>query len=99
MKSDMMIACAGWPRWPGRSEPWRDLVRCAACCGTGYKGRIGVFEWLRMTEPIRALVLERAPASAIQRLAAEQGMETLRSAGLRAVFDGCTTIEEFMRHF
>jgi len=72
---------------------------CAACCGTGYKGRIGVFEWLRMTESMRALVLERAPASAIQHLAVEQGMETLRSAGLRAVFDGCTTIEEFMRHF
>jgi type IV pilus assembly protein PilB len=72
---------------------------CAVCNGIGYKGRIGVFEWLRMNEPIRELVLERAPASAIQRLAAAQGMETLRSAGLRAVFDGCTTVEEFMRHF
>jgi type II secretory ATPase GspE/PulE/Tfp pilus assembly ATPase PilB-like protein len=65
----------------------------------GYKGRIGIFEWLRINESIRELVLERAPASVIRRLAEEQGMEILRSAGLRAVFDGCTTIEEFMRHF
>ena len=72
---------------------------CAVCHGTGYQGRIGIFEWLRMTEPIRELVLERAPAAVIQRLAAEQGMETLRSAGLRGVFEGATTIEEFMRYF
>ena len=72
---------------------------CAVCNGMGYKGRIGIFEWLRINESIRELVLERAPASVIRRLAEEQGMEILRSAGLRAVFDGCTTIEEFMRHF
>jgi type IV pilus assembly protein PilB len=72
---------------------------CSACGHTGYRGRIGVFEWLRVTESIRALILERAPAAAIQRLAARQGMEPLRTAGLRAVFDGSTTVSEFMRYF
>ena len=83
--------CAGRSFFRGRG--------CSACHGTGYQGRVGVFEWLRMTESIRERVLERAPTAAIQRLAEEQGMETLRSAGLRAVLDGCTTVEEFMRHF
>jgi type IV pilus assembly protein PilB len=72
---------------------------CAVCNGIGYKGRIGIFEWLQMNGAIRERVMERAPAVVIQRLAAERGMETLRSAGLRAVFSGCTTAEEFMRYF
>ncbi|HZL47272.1 MAG TPA: GspE/PulE family protein [Opitutaceae bacterium] len=72
---------------------------CAACRGTGYQGRLGIFEWLRMTEPVRELVLAHAPAAAIQRSAAEQGMGTLRAAGLRAILDGLTTVEEVMRLF
>ena len=72
---------------------------CAACRETGYKGRVGLFEWLRMTEPVRELILARAPAAAIQRSGAEQGMETLRDAGLRAILDGVTTVEEVMRLF
>jgi type IV pilus assembly protein PilB len=71
---------------------------CTACRETGYKGRIGLFEWLRMDEAIRELVLQRAPAPAIQRLAVASGMETLRAAGLRAVFDGLTTLEEVRRY-
>ena len=72
---------------------------CDACHGTGFKGRVGLFEWLRMTEPIRELVMAGAPAAAIQRSAVEQGMEPLRAAGLRAVFDGLTTADEVMRLF
>jgi type IV pilus assembly protein PilB len=72
---------------------------CAACRGTGYKGRVGIFEWLRMTEPLRELVLAGASAADLQRLAAEQGMQTLRAAGLGAILDGVTTVEEVMRLF
>ncbi len=72
---------------------------CAACRGTGYKGRVGIFEWLRMTEPLRELIVAGAPAAALQRLAAAQGMQTLRSAGLGAILDGLTTAEEVMRLF
>jgi len=72
---------------------------CAACRGTGYQGRVGIFEWLRMTEPLRELVLAGAPAADLQRLAVQQGMGTLRAAGLGAILDGVTTVEEVMRLF
>jgi type IV pilus assembly protein PilB len=72
---------------------------CAVCRGTGYKGRVGIFEWLRITEPVRELIVERAPEEAILRQAAEQGMETLRAAGLRAIVEGLTTVEEVAKLF
>jgi type IV pilus assembly protein PilB len=72
---------------------------CPACGGSGYKGRVGLFEWLRMTESLRELILARAPAADIQRAAAEHGMETMRAAGLRAILEGVTTVEEVMRLF
>jgi type IV pilus assembly protein PilB len=70
---------------------------CAACRHTGCRGRTGVFEWLRMNEPLRELVMRRASAVTIKQKAVEQGMETLRSAGLRAVGDGRTSLEELAR--
>jgi len=70
---------------------------CAACQQTGYSGRTGIFEWLQLSEPLRELVRQRAPALDIKRLAVERGMQTLRAAGLRAVFDGLTTPEELAR--
>ena len=70
---------------------------CAACQQTGYSGRTGIFEWLQLSEPLRELVRQRAPALVIKRLAVERGMQTLRAAGLRAVFDGLTTPEELAR--
>jgi type IV pilus assembly protein PilB len=69
---------------------------CKACRGTGYKGRTGIFEWLRITEPVRELIVARAPAEAIQRLAIG---ETLRAAGLRAILEGLTTVEEVTKLF
>jgi type IV pilus assembly protein PilB len=70
---------------------------CAACQQTGYQSRTGLFEWLRMSEPLRELVRQRAPALVVKRMAVERGMQTLRAAGLRAVFDGHTTLEELAR--
>lgn len=72
---------------------------CAACRGTGYKGRVGIFEWLRVTEPVRELIAARAPEEAILRQATEQGMETLRAAGVRAIVEGLTTVEEVTKLF
>jgi type IV pilus assembly protein PilB len=71
---------------------------CAACRQTGYQGRLGLFEWVKVDEPIRELFLARAPALVIQRLAVANGLETLRGAGLRAVLDGLTTLEEVRRY-
>jgi type IV pilus assembly protein PilB len=53
---------------------------------------------VKVDEPIRELFLARAPALVIQRLAVANGLETLRGAGLRAVLDGLTTLEEVRRY-
>ncbi|HEY0945574.1 MAG TPA: type II secretion system ATPase GspE [Opitutaceae bacterium] len=71
---------------------------CEVCSNTGYKGRMGIYEWLRMTEPIRELVVQKAPTLVIKQKALEQGMRTLRDDGLRAIFDGATTIEEVVKY-
>lgn len=73
-------------------------VGCPHCNRTGYLGRMGLFEWLRMTEPIRELVLQKAATLAIRHAAERQGMRTLRKDGLRAVIAGETTLEEVARY-
>jgi general secretion pathway protein E len=70
---------------------------CAACNGTGYKGRTVVSELLVPDEKIRRLVSERAGASQIHTTAVAGGMESLRRAGLRKVLEGVTTTEEVAR--
>lgn len=71
---------------------------CQACHDTGYKGRKGIFELLVVTEPIRALINERAPTVVLRQKAVELGMATLREDGLRSIFDGETTIEEVLKY-
>ena len=71
---------------------------CGVCNNTGYKGRMGIYEWLRMSEAVRDLVVERAPTLVIKQKALEQGMRTLRDDGLRAIFDGATSIEEVVKY-
>ena len=70
---------------------------CDRCGGTGYRGRIGLFEVIEMTEPIRDLVRANAPVSELRRLAAARGTQTLRHSGLQKIRDGLTTVEEVMR--
>jgi type IV pilus assembly protein PilB len=71
---------------------------CSACNDTGYRGRKGIFELLKITEPIRALINERAPTVVIRQKAVELGMVTLREDGLRNIFDGATTVEEILKY-
>ena len=71
---------------------------CANCNDTGYKGRKGIFELLVISEPIRALINERAPTVVIRQKAVELGMVTLREDGMRGIFDGDTTIEEVLKY-
>jgi len=71
---------------------------CSNCNDTGYKGRKGIFELLIVTEPIRALINERAPTVVLRQKAVELGMVTLREDGLRSIFDGDTTIEEVVKY-
>ncbi len=73
---------------------WQRGRGCPACRHTGYQGRFGVFEWLRMNGRLRALVLQGAPAAAVKAAAVGGGMQTLRAAGLRAAAEGHTTLDE-----
>jgi type IV pilus assembly protein PilB len=71
---------------------------CDACNNTGYKGRKGIYELLRITDPIRELINERAPTVTLKQKAIELGMVTLRQDGLRSIFAGDTTVEEVLRY-
>jgi len=70
---------------------------CDKCNNTGYKGRVGLYEVMEITEEVRELVLVGASALELRRKAVEEGMLTLRASGLRKVKDGVTTIEEIVR--
>jgi type IV pilus assembly protein PilB len=71
---------------------------CDACNQTGYKGRKGIYELLKITDPLREMINERAPTVALKEKAVELGMVTLRQDGLRSVFAGDTTIEEVLKY-
>ncbi len=70
---------------------------CPACGGTGYKGRIALYEVMPMTEPIREAVLAGASTSDVKRAAIESGTSTLRMSGIAKIAEGLTTVEEVMR--
>ncbi len=70
---------------------------CEKCNNTGYKGRVGLYEVMEVTDELRELILVGASALEIRRKAIEEGMITLRGSGLRKVKDGVTTIEEVLR--
>ncbi len=83
----------------GTDPPWR-LFRgagCRQCQGTGYRGRMGVFELMPVTEEIRGMILNRASARDIRMAAAKLGMRSLREDGWRLVAAGKTTLEEVLR--
>ncbi len=72
-------------------------VGCPRCGGTGYRGRIGLYEVMAMTPELQNLALERKPAEALRELAVRQGMGRLRDDGLMKVRDGRTSIAEVTR--
>ncbi|MGA1796452.1 MAG: GspE/PulE family protein [bacterium] len=69
---------------------------CAACNQTGYKGRVGIFEIMVMSQEIRNLILQGALPNVIKRKALESGMTTLLESGLRKVIQGVTSIDEVL---
>ena len=72
-------------------------VGCKECRGRGYKGRIGIFEVLLMTDEIRSMALKQASTNEIRRLAVQLGMRGLREDGWRKVTAGLTTVDEVIR--
>ena len=70
---------------------------CDYCNGTGYRGRIGLYEIMLFDDEIRELVMQGASSAILMEAACKKGMRTLRESGLLALFDGVTTIEEVVK--
>jgi type IV pilus assembly protein PilB len=70
---------------------------CETCHGSGYKGRVGVYEVMEINEEMRQLIVEKAPPSAIRTAAAKTGVEPLRDVALKKMMSGATTIDEVVR--
>jgi type IV pilus assembly protein PilB len=70
---------------------------CDKCNNTGYKGRVGLYEVMEITEELRELILVGASSLELRRKAVEEGMLTLRASGLRKVKEGVTTLDEVVR--
>jgi type IV pilus assembly protein PilB len=92
------LFAAGYPDWL-----WPEIqqlckaVGCPACANTGFRGRLGLYEVMPMTEEIERLTVERASADAIKAVAVQQGMMTLRDDGLEKARMGLTSLEEVAR--
>jgi type IV pilus assembly protein PilB len=71
---------------------------CDDCSDTGYRGRKGIFETLRLNDTLREMINQRAPGVVLRQKAIELGMRTLREAGLQAIFDGETSVEEILKY-
>jgi type II secretion system protein E len=80
----------------GTAKFWHG-VGCEACRSLGYQGRQGIYELLVVTEALRPLIMNRAPATTIAQKAMEGGMRTLRMDGWKKVKAARTTIEEVLR--
>jgi type IV pilus assembly protein PilB len=70
---------------------------CSRCNGTGYKGRIGIFEIMVFNDEIRDLVMNQASTSVLRAAAQKSGMRLLRDNGLQIIYDGITTIDEIAK--
>jgi type IV pilus assembly protein PilB len=70
---------------------------CKTCGGTGYKGRVGLFELMEVNQAVRDLVLSGGTAEDLRRQANADGMISLRRSGLEKIKAGITTIEEVLR--
>ena len=70
---------------------------CTKCNGTGYRGRIGIFEIMVFNDEIRDLVMNRASTNVLRAAAQKAGMGQLRDSGLAAIYDGITTVDEISK--
>jgi len=91
------LAQAGYAAEDAKSVVPKKGAGCDKCNNTGYKGRVGLYEVMDITDELRELVLVGASGLELRRKAIEEGMLTLRMSGLRKVKDGLTTIEEVAR--
>ena len=67
------------------------------CGQTGYRGRIGLYEVMLLSDELRRLILEKGPADELREAARAEGMRTLREDGLEKIRQGTTSVEEVLR--
>lgn len=70
---------------------------CPKCDGTGFKGRIGVYEIMEVTQPLKTIISKKGSAEDIKNKALEEGMNTLRMSATKYVMEGITSVQEMMR--
>ncbi len=70
---------------------------CEYCNNTGYKGRMGIFEIMMLDDELRELIMQRSSTQLLRAEARKRGMRTLHSAGLNAIYEGITSIEEIVK--
>jgi type II secretory ATPase GspE/PulE/Tfp pilus assembly ATPase PilB-like protein len=70
---------------------------CTVCNNTGYKGRVGIYELLLMTDEVRAALSEKIDEYQVRQLAKTQGMVTMQQDGMLKCLDGLTTVDEVLR--
>ncbi|WP_153724139.1 GspE/PulE family protein [Heliorestis convoluta] len=97
-KAEELEQIEGFPLLPGeKSLRLYKPGKCSYCANTGYRGRIGIYELLRISESLRPLILEKTSAQEIRAQAVREGMITLRQDGLHKVRQGLTSLEEILR--
>jgi type IV pilus assembly protein PilB len=92
------LDAAGYPEylWPEITQLYKHNG-CSACAHTGYRGRIGLYEVMPMTEELERMTVDRASSDQMRAVAIEQGMRDLREDGLEKARNGLTSIEEVAR--
>ncbi|HAR62530.1 MAG: type II secretion system protein GspE [Candidatus Margulisiibacteriota bacterium] len=70
---------------------------CKYCGGRGYKGRLGIFEYLEIDEELQSLIVNNATVDELRKLARKKGMRTMKEDGLEKIHKGITTMEEVLR--
>ena len=99
--TDADVRAAGWRMEEVQAAGVLDQayrsVGCSACSQTGYRGRLALAELMPMTEEVERMIIEGGSVEEIHRQAVDQGMVTLRQAGLRKAIEGETTLEEVLR--
>ena len=88
---------ARFPSLFASDASWRAPGGCPSCHGTGYRGRVGVYELIEFTPELQQLVLRRASDAELLQAARAQGFRTLREDGLIKASRGMTSIEEIFR--
>jgi type IV pilus assembly protein PilB len=69
---------------------------CSRCAGTGYRGRLALYELMNVTDKMRDIIMEGLTSNQLKRFAIEEGMKTLRQSGLSKLIEGKTTVEEVL---